>query len=114
MRPIRSDYADFSTPLSPSCEEGSLSHSQALALTIRARDVAGDAIALPEFWSASGACALKGWLECLRNKIAIIRRNRVASVCRLTEDFLAITFFIAFTDYYRNLWIPSQSIDNSF
>ena len=26
------------------------------------RDVAGDAIALPEFWSASGACALKGWL----------------------------------------------------
>ena len=27
------------------------------------RDVAGDAIALPEFWSASGACALKGWLE---------------------------------------------------
>ena len=25
-------------------------------------DVAGDAIALPEFWSASGACALKGWL----------------------------------------------------
>ena len=26
-------------------------------------DVAGDAIALPEFWSASGACALKGWLE---------------------------------------------------
>ncbi|MGO5090875.1 hypothetical protein ACTQ43_15490, partial [Segatella copri] len=35
-------------------------------------DVAGDAIALPEFWSASGACALKGWLECLRNKIAIV------------------------------------------
>ena len=60
MRPIRSDYADFSTPLSPSCEEGSLSHSQALALSIRARDVAGDAIALPEFWSASGACARKG------------------------------------------------------
>ena len=65
MRPIRSDYADFSTPLSPSCEEGSLSHSQALALSIRARDVAGGAIALPEFWSASGACALKGWLRVL-------------------------------------------------
>ena len=48
--------ADFSTPLSPSAKRGSLSHSQALALTIRARDVAGDAIALP-FWSASGACA---------------------------------------------------------
>ena len=43
-------------------------------------DVAGSAIAPPEFWSASGACALKGWLECLRNKIAIIRRNRVAIV----------------------------------
>ena len=77
MRPIRSDYADFpdstahllervfSTPLSPSAKRGSLSHSQALALTIRARDVAGDAIALPEFWSASGACALKGWLRVL-------------------------------------------------
>ena len=57
------DDADFSTPLSPSCEEGSLSHSQALALSIRARDVAGGAIALPEFWSASGACARKGLAE---------------------------------------------------
>ena len=28
-------------------------------------DVAGDAIALPEFWSASGAFALKGWLRVL-------------------------------------------------
>ena len=28
-------------------------------------DVAGDAIALPEFWSASGACARKGWLRVL-------------------------------------------------
>ena len=65
MRPIRSDDADFSTPLSPSAKRGSLFHSQALALTIRARDVAGDAIALPEFWSASGACALKGWLRVL-------------------------------------------------
>jgi len=77
MRPIRSDDTDFpdstvhllekvfSTPLSPSAKRGSLSHSQALALTIRARDVAGDAIALPEFWSASGACALKGWLRVL-------------------------------------------------
>ena len=63
MRPIRSDDADFSTPLSPSAKRGSLSHSQALALTIRARDVAGDAIALPEFWSASGACARKGLAE---------------------------------------------------
>ena len=26
-------------------------------------DVAGDAIALPEFWSASGACARKGLAE---------------------------------------------------
>ena len=80
MRPIRSDDTDFSTPLSPSAKRGSLSHSQALALTIRARDVAGDAIALPEFWSASGACSivfttpsvplvgdrnLKGWLRVL-------------------------------------------------
>lgn len=54
---------DFSTPLSPSAKRGSLSHSQALALTIRARDVAGDAIALPEFWSASEACARKGLAE---------------------------------------------------
>ena len=27
--------------------------------------VAGSAIAPPEFWSASGACALKGWLGVL-------------------------------------------------
>lgn len=53
----------FSTPLLPSSKRGSLSHSQALALTIRARDVAGDAIALPEFWSASEACARKGLAE---------------------------------------------------
>ena len=58
-------YAVFSTPLPPSAKRDSLSHSQALALSIRARDVAGNAIALPEFWSASGACALKGWLGCL-------------------------------------------------
>ena len=76
MRPIRSDLRRFSqlhcSPLgkrffdspAPLCEEGgALSHSQALALTIRARDVAGDAIALPEFWSASGACARKGLAE---------------------------------------------------
>lgn len=55
----------FSTPLLPSSKRGSLSHSQALALTIRARDVAGDAIALPEFWSASRAFVLKGWLNTL-------------------------------------------------
>lgn len=57
------DDADFSTPLSPLAKRGSLSHSQALALSIRARDVAGNAIALPEFWSASGACARKGLAE---------------------------------------------------
>ena len=28
-------------------------------------NVAGSAIAPPEFWSASGACALKGWLGVL-------------------------------------------------
>ena len=55
----------FRLHCSPLAKRGSLSHSQALALTIRARDGAGDAIALPEFWSASGACALKGWLGCL-------------------------------------------------
>ena len=55
----------FRLPCPPLAKRGSLSHSQALALSIRARDVAGDAIALPEFWSASGACALKGWLRVL-------------------------------------------------
>lgn len=50
-------------PCPPLAKRGSLSHSQALALSIRARDVAGDAIALPEFWSASGACARKGLAE---------------------------------------------------
>ena len=63
MRPIRSDYADFSTPLSPSCEEGSLSHSQALALSIRARDVAGGAIALPEFLVSQRSLCPKGLAE---------------------------------------------------
>ena len=99
---------DFSTPLSPSAKRGSLSHSQALALTIRARDVAGDAIALPEFWSASGACALKGWLECLRNKIAI--------VCRLAEDFILvvladISLSKALTLEYHSLLYPKDFQD---
>ncbi|RGS48912.1 hypothetical protein DWX90_00085 [Segatella copri] len=53
----------FRLPCPPLAKRGSLSHSQALALSIRARDVAGDAIALPEFWSASGACARKGLAE---------------------------------------------------
>ena len=37
---------NFSTPLSPSCEEGSLTHSQALALSKRARDVTAPPVAL--------------------------------------------------------------------
>ena len=51
------DTQIFRLPCPPLAKRGSLSHSQALALSIRARDVAGGAIALPEFWSASGACA---------------------------------------------------------
>ena len=50
------------------------------------RDVAGYAIASPEFWSASGACALKGWLECLRNKVAIV----CAVLHRLAESLLGM------------------------
>ena len=70
-----------------SCKESSTS-KPSLPFS-EGKDVAGDAIALPEFWSASGACALKGWLECLRNRVAIVLRNKIASVCRLEEDFIS-------------------------
>ena len=45
-------------------------------------DVAGDAIALPEFWSASGACARKGLAES-----AYATELRVFG--RLAEDFIS-------------------------
>ena len=50
-------------PTTPSLlhKEGSTSLPKPLAPQEQG-DVAGSAIAPPEFWSASGACALKGWL----------------------------------------------------
>ena len=52
----------FFLPLRLSCKESSTFLTKPLFPQER-EDVAGDAIALPEFWSASGACALKGWLR---------------------------------------------------
>ena len=49
-------------------------------------DVAGDAIALPEFWSASGACALKGWLEVPTQQSC----ECLCGVNRLAEGLLAV------------------------
>ena len=58
-------------------------------------DVAGSAIALPGFGSASGACALKGWLgvltqqscECLS---ASALRNLLIA-CRFSAFFLVVS-----------------------
>ena len=58
-------------------------------------DVAGSAIAPPGFWSASGACALKGWLgvltqqscECLS---ASALRNLLIA-CRFSAFFLVVS-----------------------
>ena len=63
-------HKDFSNHPVPLSKEGSTAFPKPLSPQ-GTGDVAGDAIALPEFWSASGACALKCWLECLRNRIAI-------------------------------------------
>ena len=52
----------FRHPCPPLAKRGSLIPNQAFPFSKKGKDVAGDAIALPEFWSASGACALKGWL----------------------------------------------------
>ena len=49
----------FFLPLRLSCKESSTFLTKPLFPQER-EDVAGDAIALPEFWSASGACARKG------------------------------------------------------
>ena len=81
----------FRLPCPPLAKRGSLSHSQALALTIRARDVAGDAIALPEFWSASGACARKGLAEsAYAIKLRLLDATELRVFGRLAEDFMAI------------------------
>ena len=58
-------------------------------------DLAGSAIAPPGFWSASGACALKGWLggltqqscECLS---ASALRNLLIA-CRFSAFFLVVS-----------------------
>ena len=72
MRPIRSDNADFPESTIHLLErdffeslrlplaKGSSTFLTKPLFPQEREDVAGDAIALPEFWSASGACALKG------------------------------------------------------
>ena len=77
MRPIRSDNADFPESTIHLLErdffeslrlplaKGSSTFLTKPLFPQEREDVAGDAIALPEFWSASGACALKGWLRVL-------------------------------------------------
>ena len=73
----------FSTPLSPSCEEGggSLTHSQALALSKRARDVTALRCSEPLRYKVDGAskpspgCA--GW-------------DRMGAVCRLRPPELVL------------------------
>ena len=73
-------------PTCPSPAGGSLTHFQALALSKRARDVVGSAIAPPRFWSASRACAHKG----LAGRAYAIGLRFIR---RLAEDSLAIPFF---------------------
>ena len=72
MRPIRSDYTDFPDSTIHLLErdffeslrlplaKGSSTFLTKPLFPQEREDVAGDAIALPEFWSASGACARKG------------------------------------------------------
>ena len=58
--PGREDVTALQCCICPTCPSpagGSLTHFQPLALSKRARDVAGSAIAPPGVWSASGACA---------------------------------------------------------
>lgn len=66
----------FSTPLSPSYEEGVLTPvPKPYAPTIGARDVAGYAIASPEFWyRQQSLCPYGAGDDFLRNRIAIILR----------------------------------------
>ena len=59
---FNSPLRDFSTPLSPSCEEGVLTPvPKPYAPTIGARDVAGYAIASPEFWYRQRSLCPTGW-----------------------------------------------------
>ena len=75
---------DFSTPLSPSYEEGVLTPvPKPYAPTIGARDVAGYAIASPEFWyRQQSLCPYGAGDDFLRNRVAI--------VLRLIGDFCAV------------------------
>ena len=74
----------FSTPLSPSYEEGVLTPvPKPYAPTIGARDVAGYAIASPEFWyRQQSLCPYGAGDDFLRNRVAI--------VLRLIGDFCAV------------------------
>ena len=81
---FNSPLRDFSTPLSPSCEEGVLTPvPKPYAPTIGARDVAGYAIASPEFWyRQQSLCPYGAGDDFLRNRVAI--------VLRLIGDFCAV------------------------
>ena len=85
LRIFQFSIEDFSTPLSPSYEEGVLTPvPKPYAPTIGARDVAGYAIASPEFWyRQQSLCPYGAGDDFLRNKVAI--------VLRLIGDFCAVS-----------------------
>ena len=62
-------------PTCPSPAGGSLILNQAFPLTIKGKDVAGSAIAPPEFWYRQRSLCPQGAAdECLRNRVAIVCR----------------------------------------
>ena len=65
----------YKCPTCPSPTGGSLILNQAFPLTIKGKDVAGSAIAPPEFWYRQRSLCPQGAAdECLRNRVAIICR----------------------------------------
>ena len=70
----------YAPPVPPQ-REGSLIPNQAFPLTIKGKDVAGDAPTLPEFWYRQRSLYPQGVADkYLRNRVAIIGRNRIANV----------------------------------
>lgn len=66
-------FNSFYAPPVPPLREGPYPLPKPFAPTIGARNVAGDAIALPEFWYRQRSLYPQGVAdECLRNRVAIV------------------------------------------
>ena len=97
------NYCIFSTPLSPLAKRGSLTHSQALALSKRARDVTAPPVALNRYairlagHQSPRQVSYAGW-----DRLAESGASEVSPGCAGWNRLDLTCYYLAMTYYYLN------------